>query len=1009
MSSSGWSEVPSSTKKKAAATPSSPGKAKGIAEVSSFAVLSEVNDRPKRAPSSATNSPKTAKKAGLTATNAVPVSVTASAAIVPQEVATPVKKEKKEAPVAHYNTTKLAEINLADLNVFLDNLKAKKSSVPVKELCDYLEQRIQALEVYTIPYASSKYQQPHLDWEERTDLPYGLYRAVTMKLKSAVVKFLKSLDNVQLADGLVAIVRGFVEGQKKAITVSSTHCRQTLAHEILIQIISVNWPNLFFCDKTSRGITPAHEVLGHYRTLIPAHPAVGHSLLWVCGQQILSALNPHLIGFEYWIEYFAPLFWNADDNVSASVQAASIDYLEAILSSMEAIQTKRILLDCTVPIISLENYLRLIDLIISPSSPLLRKKKKGDVIHLRLQRTYSVVRAMAFSIDRVEVLAFKEPTVDVFAFFLQAQKRAVDSETRAEIEGICTMLLARDLSSKSPQISQYWLSAYETYTSESLGVFRRILSLSAKKGKIWTKIVKSKEFSKMLSKFTTVLAPHAAKSKGGDFPALLGIVKTLHSHAKRYAAMFTASIFFYITFFLLIFVYYCMTYVACKDSKKGFCEAVDIFNVNVNFIFEFYGSYLPHAKNLVMEFFQPYMVILGPFVKPALGPTISFLISFWESKNTQDLVLILLKGKDQALALWHIAAEWAVFVMANEFCSWINEQIALIRCGKPFTPEENSETACEFHAQGPLFHEGSKGWACCSKRVLEFNDFLKIPGCTVGRHRVEVVAEAAPKPKAAEAPRSVVNGTEVYGREAVKKPEVAAAVPKAEVKPEVKEEDLNDPENATIAVGTSCKRPGCKHTYSEGVSKTEECVFHSGTPIFHEGSKGWTCCPRKVLEFDEFLKLTGCKKGKHRFIDQRLMVIQKEEVSTVQCRHDWYQTPTTVIVSIFAKKADKEKTVVTFNPQELVADIKFQDGKQFPFRTPLSLAIVPEECKYTILGTKIEIVLKKANGLSWPSLEPQENVVAWTTFGVNGGVGTVGSKQAIVAQDAPLHLLQKKQ
>lgn len=29
-----------------------------------------------------------------------------------------------------------------------------------------------------------------------------------------------------------------------------------------------------------------------------------------------------------------------------------------------------------------------------------------------------------------------------------------------------------------------------------------------------------------------------------------------------------------------------------------------------------------------------------------------------------------------------------------------------------------------------MFHEGSKGWSCCKRRVLEFDQFLKIPGCT---------------------------------------------------------------------------------------------------------------------------------------------------------------------------------------------------------------------------------------------------------------------------------------
>ena len=83
------------------------------------------------------------------------------------------------------------------------------------------------------------------------------------------------------------------------------------------------------------------------------------------------------------------------------------------------------------------------------------------------------------------------------------------------------------------------------------------------------------------------------------------------------------------------------------------------------------------------------------------------------------------------------------------------------------------------------------------------------------------------------------------------------------------------------------------------------------------------------------------------------------------------------------------------------------DGKVYELDTPLGLPIIPSESKFMVLGTKIEIVLKKANGLSWPTLEPSEGVVSWTTFGVTGGVGTVGSKVAVVAQDAPLHLLKK--
>ena len=47
----------------------------------------------------------------------------------------------------------------------------------------------------------------------------------------------------------------------------------------------------------------------------------------------------------------------------------------------------------------------------------------------------------------------------------------------------------------------------------------------------------------------------------------------------------------------------------------------------------------------------------------------------------------------------------------------------------------------------------------------------------------------------------------------------------------------------------------------------EECVHHPGHPIFHEGSKGWSCCKKRVLDFDEFMKIEGCTtKQKHMFV-----------------------------------------------------------------------------------------------------------------------------------------------
>lgn len=68
-------------------------------------------------------------------------------------------------------------------------------------------------------------------------------------------------------------------------------------------------------------------------------------------------------------------------------------------------------------------------------------------------------------------------------------------------------------------------------------------------------------------------------------------------------------------------------------------------------------------------------------------------------------------------------------------------------------------------------------------------------------------------------------------------------------------------------MGKTCRRKACGQQYEGKSREGEKCVFHPGVPIFHEGSKGYTCCKRRVLEFDEFMKIEGCKtKGSHLFI-----------------------------------------------------------------------------------------------------------------------------------------------
>ncbi|KAH9601272.1 CHORD domain [Trypanosoma melophagium] len=58
-------------------------------------------------------------------------------------------------------------------------------------------------------------------------------------------------------------------------------------------------------------------------------------------------------------------------------------------------------------------------------------------------------------------------------------------------------------------------------------------------------------------------------------------------------------------------------------------------------------------------------------------------------------------------------------------------------CQQEFVVSENNSTACRYHSGGPVFWDTYKYWKCCpDKKCYEFDDFVKIPGCSVGPHQL---------------------------------------------------------------------------------------------------------------------------------------------------------------------------------------------------------------------------------------------------------------------------------
>lgn len=91
-------------------------------------------------------------------------------------------------------------------------------------------------------------------------------------------------------------------------------------------------------------------------------------------------------------------------------------------------------------------------------------------------------------------------------------------------------------------------------------------------------------------------------------------------------------------------------------------------------------------------------------------------------------------------------------------------------------------------------------------------------------------------------------------------------------------------------------------------------------------------------------------------------------------RNDFYQTGTSVIASLYLKKIDKDSAKVTFHADHVDLDLRTSDSKRYATEFPLYGPVKPEDCKYRILGTKLELTLVKADSTAWPVLRSDDKL-----------------------------------
>ncbi|WFC99855.1 hypothetical protein MYAM1_002601 [Malassezia yamatoensis] len=335
-------------------------------------------------------------------------------------------------------------------------------------------------------------------------------------------------------------------------------------------------------------------------------------------------------------------------------------------------------------------------------------------------------------------------------------------------------------------------------------------------------------------------------------------------------------------------------------------------------------------------------------------------------------------------------------------------------CGVDYVLEAPGAAGeCQYHPGAPVFHEGLKSWSCCkesNKPVMEFDQFLALPGCARApqhtREKQDLAVKQVPGGKVKDMRQYMDQATEALNEvqladssaNSAKKPSaepsrkpITGSVSQKPATPKQPEPEASDPDAVHyVAKGTQCRRRACNYTADTDISQRdrseEKCMYHPGTPIFHEGSKGYTCCKRRVLDFDDFLQITPCTPAKHGHLFVPPAVPSGE---SVQCRMDHYETPDDVRITVYAKSVNSVESQIQLSPEEVQLDLQMDPVGSITHirrfqRTLLPYALIdPEKSSYTISKMKVDLVLVKAvSGQTWPALERGDPVHGYgVTFG----------------------------
>ncbi|KAL5040518.1 hypothetical protein RTP6_007516 [Batrachochytrium dendrobatidis] len=413
-------------------------------------------------------------------------------------------KHKPLQASAHTGMQEMCHLSLDKLKASIHTIRQQSNADPIRDLCESIEMMINTdLKIALPPFSSKLFElefyRPGRDqscW--RGPMPF-----VSEKVAQELLKYTLDCRPEILENGLVSIGKDLVEGQKKANALSTSNTFTTIGNQLLIQIIAMSHPHLFFghFNESADKQSPAKILLKTYSSTLFSNPAVGHTMLWIFAQQSVvfsdRIREPHPKSLEYWFTYFVPIFVEGyentttgvlstttskskathteevNSNAAISIQKNSLVYAEYLLDRLEARLFSTEKTKISLPFIKAEQMAQLFDAAFKHDASSNKRRKMLDH-QTRLRLLFTKIKNQMFDSETPNIAT--ESHSVVFLTFLKklgtvTDKPGVDMivSVLGEILAIATRqsTVTRNSKTISPDVLTTWVDQYSSHTHES--------------------------------------------------------------------------------------------------------------------------------------------------------------------------------------------------------------------------------------------------------------------------------------------------------------------------------------------------------------------------------------------------------------------------------------------------------------------------------------------------------------------------------------------------------------